>query len=502
MTRFVAPTTADIIAGVSVALVVIPQALAYADLAGVPPRHGLFAAALPSVLAAPFTSSKYLQTGPVALTALLSVGALQGLAEPFSAEYIGLAGLLAVLVGLTRAVLGLIRLGGVAYLLSDPVLMGFTTAAASLIIASQTPKVLGVVPGGNSVLGNGVLGNALEAIIDPSSWRWSSVAFAIGTAAIVVGGRRIHALFPGILFAVLGGLAISHLTGYAGAVVGSLPGGFLTVNLDLPWASASGLIPAAVLIGLIGFAEPASIARHYAALERTRWDANREMFGQGIANLVSGIAGGFPIGGSFSRTSINHASGAKSAWAGAFTGIAVIAAIPLSPALARLPTAILGALIITGVFKLVDFAGLAKLVRVSPAQAVVGIGTFASTIVLAPRVERGVVVGIALALGAHLYRELTVTVTHKIQDSRLIIRPQGVLWFAAVPRIEQAMQDLLAEHTDIRSVIIDLGAVGRLDYSGAATLERVLAELRSAGVEVDVRNVPPGAARAANIHIG
>ncbi|MCP3937793.1 MAG: sodium-independent anion transporter, partial [Actinomycetia bacterium] len=146
MLRFERPSTGDVVAGVSVALVAIPQSLAYAQLAGMPAQYGLFASALPSLLAAAFVSSRYLQTGPVALTSLLTFGALSTLADPFSEKYIALAALLAILVGLFRVFLGLVRLGGVAYLLSEPVLTGFTAGAAILIISSQLPKVFDVSP--------------------------------------------------------------------------------------------------------------------------------------------------------------------------------------------------------------------------------------------------------------------------------------------------------------------------------------------------------------------
>ena len=180
---------------------------------------------------------------------------------------------------------------------------------------------------------------------------------------------------------------------------------------------------------------------------------------------VAGVGGGFPIGGSFSRTSINHASGAKSAWAGAVTGLVVVAAIPFAPPLAQLPTSVLGTLIVIGVVKLLDFAGLSRLLRSSPAQAVVGIGTLVATVLAAPRVERGVVVGIALALGAHLYREMPVTVRHSIEGKALTSYPQGVLWFAAVPRIERVPL------THVNSG--DLGAGGGWTEAAPVPLVRV-----------------------------
>ena len=166
--RFTAPSTGDIVAGVSVALVALPQSLAYAELAGMPPQYGLFASALPSLLAALFVSSRYLQTGPVALTALLTFGALSGLQEPATADYIELAALLALLVGVVRVLLGFLRLGSVAYLLSEPVLAGFTTGAAILIVSSQIPRTLGVTRGDD-----GVLTEAAKAITDVGAWHWS-----------------------------------------------------------------------------------------------------------------------------------------------------------------------------------------------------------------------------------------------------------------------------------------------------------------------------------------
>ena len=491
------PSRSDLIAGASVAVIVIPQALAYADLAGVPARHGLLAAALPAVLAAPFVSSRFLQTGPVALTALLAYGALADRAAPFSPEYIRLAALLAVLVGAVRAALGLARLGGLAYLLSEPVLTGFTSGAAILIIASQFPKLLGL-SGGDG----GVLANALDAARSVGDWHAGAIAFAAGTAVIVMMGRRLHPAFPGVLLAVIGGLLVSRLSGYGGPTVGEVPSGFVTLDLDLPWSSIPALLPSAILIGLIGFAEPSSIARHFAALERERWDPNRELVGQGVANMASGFTGGFPIGGSFSRTSINHATGATSAWSGAVTGAVVAVALPLTPVLATVPTAVLGALIIVGVAKLIDLRGLARLLRPSPAQAAVGFGTLAATLLLAPRVELGVVVGIVLAVAVHLYRELTgVTVEHELHGDRLLIRPRGVLWFATVLRVETRLLDVLADHPDIERLAVDLSGVGRLDYSGAAALERALADVRAAGIEVEIDDIPPGARRAAGIHL-
>lgn len=387
------PSTGDLIAGISVALVAIPQALAYAELAGMPAQYGLFASALPSLLAALFVSSRYLQTGPVAMTALLTFGALSPLAEPMSAEYIELAALLALLVGCLRVLLGLARLGRVAYLLTPPVLIGFTTAAAILILSSQLPKVFGVGPDGG-----GVLRDAFDAAVHPAEWHWSAIAFSALALLLIFGGRRLHPLFPGVLIAVIVSLAISATTGYGGSIVGELEGGFISLGFDFDWPSTTELVLPAVVIALVGFAEPSSIARTFAAADKEPWDADREMVSQGVANLAAGVSGAFPVGGSFSRSSLNRLAGATSAWAGAITGAFVLLAVPFTPVLHDLPQAVLGAVVVGAVIKLVDLRGIWKLRSESGAHLFVGVVTLIATLATAPRIERGVLIGVAVSL--------------------------------------------------------------------------------------------------------
>lgn len=208
----------DLLAGVTVALVVIPQSIAYADLAGMPPYTGLLAAALPAIAASFFSSSPYLQTGPVALTSILSFGVLSQLAPPSSANYISLAASLALLVGVFRVLIGLFRFGQIAYLISRPVLLGFTTAAALLIILSQLPKSLGIDIGDRSVV-NG----AIFCISQPQNWFMPAVLVAALSIAIIAVGRCIHKLFPGIALAVVLGLVASASLSYGGTTVGDIP---------------------------------------------------------------------------------------------------------------------------------------------------------------------------------------------------------------------------------------------------------------------------------------
>lgn len=490
------PSTGDIIAGISVALVAIPQSLAYAELAGLPAQYGLFASALPPLAAALFVSSRYLQTGPVALTALLTFGALSTLAEPGSPEYIGLAALLALLVGLFRLLLGLAKMGKVAYLLSEPLLTGFTTGAAVIIIASQLPKVFDA-----RIEGRGVVVDAWFAITRFDDWSWPALGFAALAAIFMVVGQRVHKRFPGVLLAVVLATVISGAIGYAGTIVGELDGGFVTLGFDFEWGAMWTLLIPAAAIGLVGFAEPASIARSFAAEERQPWNADREMISQGVANLAAAISGAFPVGGSFSRSSLSRIAGATSPWAGAITGAFVLLTLPLTPLLENLPSSVLGAIVIVGVLKLVKFRQIFAVVPLSPAQGLVGFGTFVATLVTAPRIERAVLIGIGLSLGVHLYREMSVSADSVRTGDVLRVSPQGVLWFATVPIVDRLIRDELAASPDIKEVVVDLSGVGRLDFTGASSLARIADELVAAGIAVRTANIPPGASRAAGIHL-
>ncbi|MGI9625054.1 MAG: SulP family inorganic anion transporter [Acidimicrobiales bacterium] len=494
--RFSGPSTGDIVAGISVALVAIPQSLAYAELAGLPPQYGLFASALPPLVAAFFVSSRYLQTGPVALTALLTFGALSGLAEPGSTEYIELAALLALMVGAARLLLGLFRFGSVAYVLSEPVLAGFTTGAAILIVSSQIPRIFDVERGDD-----GVVAEALKAIGDVSEWNWQAILFALGTVVLIVGGRRIHTLFPGVLVAVVLSIVISSGLGYDGSTVGQLDGDFLTLSLDMPWDSFGELVLPALAIALVGFAEPSSIARKFAAQDRLRWNANREMISQGMANLAAGISGAFPVGGSFSRSSLNRLAGATSAWAGGITGAFVLLTLPLTPFIEDLPSSVLGAIVVVAVIKLIDFKAIWTIAVHSPVQGIVAAGTLVATLATSPNVERGVLIGVVLSVMVHLYRELNVTIASDLQDRTLRVYPKGVLWFATVPQVERLVRGELATESEVDHVVFDLAGVGRMDYTGAAALGRMATALEANGVRVDVINVAQGAVTSARAHL-
>ncbi len=471
--------------------------MAYAEIAGLPASVGLLAAALPPLLAAPFASSPYLQTGPTAMTSLLTFGALSAVAEPGSLEYIQMAALLALIVGVGRVLLGLFRLGWLAYLMSQPVLLGFTSGAAILIISSQFPTAMGTQPPDR-----GVLYRAFWTLGHPTDWQLSAIGFAVFTAVAVVGGRRLHRLFPGVLIAVAVGIIVSRAGDYGGDLVGPVDSGFPDLGFDFPWGSTGSLVVAGAVIALVGFAEPAALARTFATMERQPWNPDREFIGQGMANLASAISGGLPVGGSFARSSLNHLAGAQTRWSGAFTGLAVLAFLPVAGVVESLPRAILAGIVITAGIKLVHITSVVRIAKFSRPQGLVGVTTFVATLATSPRVERGILIGIALSLVVHLWRELYVRCDVEFSGTTLEARVGGVLWFGSSARIDELLTQALAAHPDVDHVRLDLAGAGRIDYSATLVFEQFLDDAEAAGIEVEFVNIADPARRMLERRMG
>lgn len=483
---------ADVIAGVSVALVLIPQSMAYAELAGLPPHHGLYAATLPLIAAAFLASSPYLQTGPVALTGLLTLGALSPLAATGTIEYAALAALLALVVGVARILVGVLRAGWLIYLMSYPMMTGFLSAAAIIILSSQLPGALGAVAPADE----GVFQRAWWALSNPGSWEGAALGLTALTITLILVSERIHPLVPGVLFAAAAGLAFSMVTGYTGATVGTIPKGLPPFSVALPWSQLPHLIVPGIVISIIGFAEGLSISRLFASQERQKWNADREFLSKGVANLVAGVTSGLPVGGSLSRTSINRLAGARSRWSGLVTGVAVLVFLPFAQVLSALPKAVLSAIVIAAIWKLVRPHELLSLWRASRAQALVGWGTFALTLVLSPHIDRAILLGLALSAAVHLWRELTPEVTAERDGDTLYLAPRGVLWFGSAPALEDGLLARLAEEPDVKRVIIRCGGLGRIDLSGAHTLAEMLEQASGADLEMRLVDVPDHAVKA------
>ena len=483
---------ADGLAGGSVALVLIPQALAYAEIAGVPAHIGLYASALPLIAAAFFASSPYLQTGPTALTALFTLGALTPIAEIGTREYILLASLLALLVGVIRLGLGIVRLGSFAYVMSEPVVLGFTTGGAILILSSQVPTMLGVSGTG------GILANALDALWTPDEWQLEAVVVSAVAVTLVLLGRRLHPLFPGVLVVVAGGVVWSRITGYDGRIVGDIPHRLLDPSLDLPWGRVwSLLVPAFVdrprRVRRAGGdrcePSPPRIASHgmRAATSRPRESPtscrdsrvrSRSAAPSDAARSI-GWPGRAPDG--RARSPVSSCS----------------PRLPLAFLFEPLPRAVLGAIVAVVIFRLIRLVAIARLWAISPLQMLIATGTLIATLATAPRVERGVLIGIALSVVTHLYREMNLSLVAVGDGSRVVIAPRGVLWFGTAHKLEGIVVNAIADHDDVAALEIDLTGIGRLDYTGAEELRSLCSDIEAGGVAVSIVGVPAHARRIA-----
>ena len=482
------PFKGDLVAGITVALVLVPQSLAYAQIAGTPPVHGLYTAVAATLAAGLVGSSPYLQTGPVALTSLLTFGALAPVVAVGTAEFAAHAAVLALVVGVVRICLGLLRLGVLAYLMSQPVVTSFTAAAAILIVASQLPALVDV-----STSSANPLVSAGLALSGPQRWDLLSLTVGVVAIALVLGGRRVSARFPGALLVTVLALGLSAAGWLSVTNVGAVPSGLPALELGLPWNSLTSLLVPGAVIALVGFAEPASIARKYAAEERHTWDPDKELVGQGLANVASGAFGGYPAGGSFSRSALNRDSGARTRWSGVVTGLAVLCVLPFASSLSLLPRAALAGLVVTAVISLLDPAPFQEIWCFSRPQFAIAAATFASTLAFAPRVERGLVVGVVLSLGMHLWRELVVNIETWQDGDTLHVRPQGVLYFGSAPALQTEVLSRIATHAEVNRVLIHLDRLGRLDLTGVLVLRSLLQELEAGGTRALVQGPPPQA---------
>jgi SulP family sulfate permease len=459
---------ADVVAGISVAVVLVPQSLAYAQLAGMPAYRGLFAASIPALVAAPLASSPYLQPGPTAVSALLTFGALTTLATPGSNRYIQLGLVLALMVGVIRIGVGLLRAGVLAYFVSEPLLVGFVPGAAILIVASQVPGALGAQSSGGNELAK-----AVHALGHPSTWSGEALAIAVFVGILIPLSRRVHPLFPGVLLVLIGAIVFSKLTGYEGQKLGTIHAGLPPLTTSISAGDIPKLVVPAFVIALIGFAEASSIARTYAA----------------------GLFGGFPVGASFSRSALNRLAGAKTNFSALVTGLAVLAFIPLGFLLGPLPEAVLSATVIVAVLPLIRFDRIVEIGRLSGPQLAVTLTAFVLTLALSPSVQWAIVAAMALAIAIHLHWELRLVVDVRAEGARLEMIPRGVLWFASARRLEDRFTGILADHPDAEELVFELGGLGRIDLTGALALRALIGDARGAGLTVTVTGMPAHARR-------
>ena len=497
---------ADLIAGITVAVMLVPQGMAYAALAGMPPVTGLYASVVPLLVYALLGSSRTLAVGPVAIVALLTNTALLPLARGDVDRYIALAAVLAGLVGLIQVGLGLARLGSLVNLLSHSVLSGFTSAAAIVIGTSQVKDLLGL----EMERAEGFVHTVTSLIEVLPTIHWPTVAVgALSVIALVVVKKKAPKV-PGALLVVAGVTAASAAFSFGEngiAILKEVPAGlpspqFPTVGLDDLWA----LLPSALTIAIISYMEGISVAKALAAKERETVDANAELIAVGSANLAAGLFRAFPVAGGFSRTAVNYQAGARTPGASVVTAVIVgIAVLLFTPLFFHLPKAVLAAIIIVAVAGLVDFKTPVQTWRTRRTDGLVVAVTFAGTLLLG--IEAGIALGAALSIamfirksadphiaelgrvrGSSAYRNVARYETER-DPVVAIIRVDAPLFFANAQAVADSILKLAAERAALKAVVLDGSAVIDMDADGAHAIEELDRRLGDAGVVMQLATV-------------
>jgi len=501
--RYASTLRADVIAGITVALVLVPQSMAYAQLAGLPAYIGLYASFIPVMIAAFMGSSRQLATGPVAVVSLMTAASLAPLAGGNMELYLALAAVLAIMVGVFQMLLGVFRLGVLVDFLSHPVVVGFTNGAAIIIATSQLSKIFGVSVEKSQHHYETVWRVVVAAGQDTHMLTLLMGIFAL---AIMILMKKYTPKIPNVLTAVVVTTLISWFFGFqaaGGKVVGEVPQGLPGVTLPVfDMALVLKMATAAVTIALIGFMEAVAIAKAMAAQTRQRLDTNQELFGQGLSNVASGLFGGYPVSGSFSRSAVNIAAGAKTGFSSVVTGgVVAITLLFLTPLLYHLPQATLAAVIMMAVANLVKIAPIKHAMKVQMHDGVVAIITFALTLVLAPHLEKAIMVGVILSLGLFLYRtmrprfaELSLHADGTFRDAQIhnlrrckhisVLRFDGSLYFANAGYFENQVLENIASKPDLRYVILDLEGVNQIDATGEGIIGVLHERLETAGITV------------------
>jgi SulP family sulfate permease len=493
-------------AALTVAVVMIPQSVAYAGLAGMPLIAGLYATFLPALAAVLFSASTRLSVGPSALSSVLVGASMIGMAQPGSASWVNLAVWLALMAGLLQLAVGGFRAAWVLNLVSSPVLAGFSQAAALLIIASQLPALIGVE-------------GPLAQLLHTPKLDLQALAYGVVSLTLFIVARRLAPRLPIMLLVLAASAALSWATGYAqqGAVVGPLPAGLPQFYWPSwpGWDPFSSLIAPALVLTLVSSLEMASSAKIESQRDGKRWDANQDLVGQGMGKLASAFSGAFATSTSFSRSALTLYAGARTGWATVFaTAFVLLVLLFFTPALSYVPTAVLAAVVIAAVASLFRPQTFVDLWRIDRVEAVTAATTFAVTLLSSPRIYWGVLTGVLLGMAHFLYLRLHPRIIEvglhpdgSLRDRHLwklpplaphlyALRMDAELDFASASAIERAIVEHLAAHREVKHVCLFAQPINRIDATGVEVfgrLRRLLAErgitLHVSGVKLPVERV-------------
>lgn len=495
----------DLSAGLTVGVMLIPQGMAYALIAGLPPIYGLYASFVPLLLYALLGSSRQLAVGPVAMVSLLVAAGVAPLAGGDAERYIMLSLALVTIVGAIQLVLGLARFGFLANFLSHPVLAGFTSAAALIIGFSQLNHLLGVdLPRSNYV--HEILWSAIE---QAGEIHGLTLLIGLGSIALLIGLRRWKAQLPGALIVVV---VTTFLVGLLGldeqqvSIVGDVPGGLPAPVLPLvSWQDVQALIPSALIISLVGFMESIAVAKVYASRHRYEVDANQELVALGMANLGGAFFHSYPVAGGFSRTAVNDRAGARTPLASVISAALIgLTLALLTPLFYYMPNAVLAAIVIVAVAGLVDVKEALYLWRTNRYDFGLMALTFVATLTLG--IEEGILVGVVASMLLVLYQssrphtvvmgQLPESTTYRnverhpealVREGVAVVRIDSSLYFANAAHLKDTLRSLLdGREKSLRAIVFDMYPVNDIDSTAIHALTELVEELHQAGIDLYV----------------
>lgn len=491
----------DLSAGLIVAIMLIPQGMAYAMLAGLPPVIGLYASTIPLLIYALFGTSRQLAVGPVAMVSLLVLTGVSTLAEPGTEEYISLVLLLMLMIGVLQFLMGVFRLGFLVNFLSHAVISAFTSAAAIVIGLSQLKHLLGV----KLEAGKDVFKLLFEAVVRMSEINTITLSIGLVSILILIFMKKYVKKIPGPLIVVVLSIFVVYglkLESYGVKIVGQVPSGLPSVSL--PSFNSSALIalfPIAVTISLIGFMESIAMAKALAAKEKYKVVANKELIGLGLANIGGSFFSAYPVTGGFSRSAVNYQSGAKTPLASIITAVLIILTLLFFTGLFYyLPNAVLAAIIMVAVYGLIDVKEVKYLFKVRSVDGWTWVITFVATLVIG--IEQGILVGVIFSLiifigrsayphfaelgflkEENVYRNIRRYPGALVDQEVIIFRFDAPLYFANMTFFETKLSERIVEKPKTKWVVLDFSGVNSIDAVALHSLKELIETYNEAKIE-------------------
>lgn len=495
----------DLSAGLTVGVMLIPQGMAYAMIAGLPPVYGLYASIFPQVVYAIFGTSRQLAVGPVAMDSLLVAAGLSGMAAIGSENYIALAIVLAFMMGVIQFAFGVFRLGFLVNFLSKPVISGFTTAAALIIGANQFKHILGL----ELARSTNVFNILQEVLTNINQLNWGAVGVGVGGIIVIKISKKIHKSLPGALVAVVFGTLITYLfklNEFGVKITEDIPNGLPSFAVpDLQIENFENLISVVLTLALIAFMESISIAKALHSKHRGEYeiDNNQEMIGLGLGNIVGSFFGSYPTTGGFGRSAVNNDAGAKTNLSAFFAaGLVAITLLFLTPLFYYLPNAILGAIIIVAVIGLADFKYPFYLWKTNRQDFVMLVVAFMVTLFVG--IKEGILAGVAISVVMLLYRtalphiavlgKLPGTTDYRnvarfedieVDEKVLVLRHDAQLYFANIAHfVDTVKKEVSKKGPELKLLVLHCGSVSSIDGTALQELRELIVELNKNGIEM------------------